>query len=183
MLGNTKGSGQAVSGTAMRYKMISPLEKARRVCNAFTLPIKKLMASLIQIETGEKLRYQDINVTWEDSLPKDPRETAELTRLQTGAPQIIPLKHALMENYDMDTVDAEHYIEEIENDQEMWSTVKQSAAQSNSSTAGTDSGTGNARPGEKGNPAAPPNPNRHGSINEPHATGTLSRNNNREDIK
>ena len=184
MLGNTKGSGQAVSGTAMRYKMISPLEKARRVCNAFTLPIKKLMASLIQIETGEKLRYQDINVVWEDSLPKDPRETAELTRLQTGAPQIIPLKHALMENYDMDTVDAEHYIEEIENDQEMWSTVRQSAIRSIGGTAsGDDTETGNARPGEKDNPAAPPNPNRHGSINEPHATGTLSRNNNREDTK
>ena len=173
LIGNTKGSGQAVSGTAMRYKMVSPLEKARRVANAFTLPVKKLMAALIQIETGEKLRYQDINVIWEDSLPKDPRETAELTRLQTGAPQIIPLKHALMENYDMDTVDAEHYIAEIHADQTKWSTIK-----------GADtSGTGAARPGDKDNPAAPPNPERHGSINTPSATGTLSRNNNREDTK
>lgn len=165
-LGNTRGSGQAVSGTAMRYKMVSPLEKARRVSNAFTLPIKKLISSLIYIDTGKKMRYQDINVTWEDSLPKDPREVAELTRLQTGAPQILPLKHALMENYDMDTIDAEHYIEEIVKEQEKWRAIGISEE---------------ARPGEAGNPSAPPNPAKKGSVNMPHKTGTNSNNNLRGD--
>lgn len=169
LLGNTKGSGQAVSGTAMRYKMVSPLEKARRVANSFSLPIKKLMATLIQIQTGKKLRYQDINVTWEDSLPKDPRETAELTRLQTGAAQIIPLKHALMENYDMDTVDAEHYISEIEKDQEMWLKFTSNKI--------------HMRDGSGNNPAVGPNPLEKGSINEPTATGTKSAPNKKEDTK
>lgn len=171
-LGNTKGAGQAVSGTAMRYKMVSPLEKSRRVANALTLPLKKLIAGLIRIESGEQLRYQDINIIWEDSLPKDPREVVELTRLQTGAPQITPLKHALMENYDMDTVDAEHYIREIITEQQIW--------------AGLGStGTGMSRPGEKDNPAAPPNPNEKGSSNTPHATGTANTNTNykKEDVK
>lgn len=158
-LGNTKGAGQAVSGTAMRYKMVSPLEKARRVSNSFTLPLKKLMSGLILIETGEQMRYQDINIIWEDSLPKDPREVAELTRLQTGAPQILPLKHALMENYDMDTVDAEHYIEEIKQDQETWSELR---VQPND----TD-----------------PNPAMKGSSNTPHKTGTANVKNRREDTK
>ena len=169
-LGNTKGAGQAVSGTAMRYKMVSPLEKARRVSNALTLPLKKLMSGLIYIDTGEKMRFQDINIIWEDSLPKDPREVAELTRLQTGAPQIIPLKHALMENYDMDTVDADHYIEEIKKDQQAWAELR-------------SAGTGEARPGEKGNPSAPPNPDKKGSTNEPHQTGTANVNDQREDTK
>lgn len=169
LMGNTKGSGQAVSGTAMRYKMVSPLEKARRVANSFTLPIKKLVATLIQIQTGKQLRYQDINVTWEDSLPKDPRETAELTRLQTGAAQIIPLKHALMENYDMDTVDAEHYIEEIEKDQEMWLKFTSNKT--------------NMRDGNGDNPAVGPNPLEKGSINEPTKSGTNSAPNKKEDTK
>lgn len=168
-LGNTRGNGQAVSGTAMRYKMVSPLEKARRVCNSFTLPLKKLMATLLYIETGEKLRYQDINIIWEDSLPKDPRETAELARLQTGAPQIIPLKHVLMESYDMDAIDADHYIEEIKKDQEMWKKISNPESK--------------ARPGEEGNPAAPINPAKKGSINTPHNTGTKNSNNQREDTK
>lgn len=169
LMGNSKGNGQAVSGTAMRYKMVSPLEKARRVANSFTLPIKKLVATLIQIQTGKQLRYQDINVTWEDSLPKDPRETAELTRLQTGAAQIIPLKHALMENYDMDTVDAEHYIEEIEKDQEMWLKFTSNKT--------------NMRDGNGDNPAVGPNPLEKGSINEPTKSGTNSAPNKKEDTK
>lgn len=173
LMGNSKASGQAVSGTAMRYKMIAPLEKARRVSNSLTLPIKKLIAGLLFIDDGTSMRFQDINVVWEDSLPKDPREIAELVRLQTGAPQIIPLKHALMENYDMDTVDAEHYIDEILVEQETWKKIN-----------GDDlSGTGNARPGETGNPAAPPNIDKKGSINEPHRTGTANDPDKRDDIK
>lgn len=173
LMGNSKSSGQAVSGTAMRYKMISPLEKARRVANTLTLPVKKLMAGLLCIESGIRLRFQDINVVWEDSLPKDPREITELTRLQTGAPQIIPLKHALMENYDMDTTDAVHYIDEIMKDQYMWGQIRQQDTE----------GTGNARPGDNNNPAAPPNVHKKGSPSEPHKTGTNSDPDKREDIK
>lgn len=166
MLGNTRGTGQAVSGTAMRFKMVSPLEKARRVENSFSLPIRKLIANLIYIGLGKKLRFQDINLTWKDALPKDPRENAELTRLQTGAPQIIPLKHALMDNYNMDTADALHYIDEILAEQEKWQAM---AAQ--------------ARPGAEGDPAAPPNPDKKGSVNTPTKTGTKNSNNAREDTK
>lgn len=163
LMGNSKGSGQAISGTAMRYKMVSPLEKARRVSNSFTLPIKKLMAGLIQITTGRHLRYQDINVVWGDSLPKDPRETAELSRLQAGAPQILPLKHVLMENYDMDTVDAEHYMKEIVEERKIWKDIE---IQSNDPEP------------EKG-----PNPLEKGSVNVPSKTGTSNAPNKREDIK
>ena len=173
LMGNSKSSGQAVSGTAMRFKMIAPLEKARRVSNALTLPIKKLIAGILGIGEGITLRFQDINVIWEDSLPKDPRENAELTRLQTGAAQIIPLKHALMENYDMDTEDAEHYIDEIIKDRLMWQSIQGSGEEED----------GDARPGDNGNPAAPPNPNKKGSSSEPHRTGTSNDPDKREDIK
>lgn len=166
IMGNSKGSGQAISGTAMRYKMISPLEKARRVANSFTLPIKKLMSALILIETGQTVDYQDITVTWEDSLPKDPRETAELSRLQSGAPQIIPLKHVLMENYDMSAEAADHYIEEIQKDREMWNKEDQPAVDP-----------------YVGKPERSPNVLEKGSPNEPSKTGTNSSPDKKEDTK
>lgn len=167
--GNMQGQGAAVSGTAMRYKLISPLEKARRVANSFTLPIKKLISALVEITTGKQLRYQDINVTWEDSMPKDPREVAELSRLQAGAQQIIPLKHVLMENYDMDTVDAEHYIEEIEKDQKMWSKFTNNRIY--------------MRGGDGENPAVGPNPIAKGSPNEPTPRSQAETPGKKEDTK
>lgn len=168
LMGSNNSTGQAISGTAMRYKMISPLEKARRVENSFTLPIKKLISGLIKIEYNKDVSYKEINVTWEDSLPKDPREIAELSRLQSGAPQIIPLKHVLMENYDMDTTNAEHYIEEITKDQKLWQSFKEAAD--------------NSRPGEKDNPAADPNPAKKGSERVPHNVSSASSTNDpRED--
>ena len=170
-LGNSQGTGNAISGTALRYKMLSPLEKARRVSNSFTLPLKKLISALIYIGNNKKVRYQDINITWEDSLPKDPSEVASLTRLQTGAPQIIPLKHALMENYGMDAEAAEHFIEEINKDQETWQKLK------------VTEGTGQSRPGEANNPAAPPNPTQKTSINQPSKTGTQNVKNRSEDTE
>ena len=37
---------QAISGTAMRFKMVNPLAKARRIANALTRPVRKLFAAL-----------------------------------------------------------------------------------------------------------------------------------------
>lgn len=178
-LGNSQGTGQAVSGTALRYKMVSPLEKARRVQNAFTLPLKKLISGLLYISEGEKIPYTDINITWEDSLPKDPREIAELTRLQTGMPQVIPLKHALMENYGLSEVDAQHYVEEIYADREHIASISQQQQQSGQGSEGD----GNARPGDANNPAAPPNPNQKGSPNDPSKTGTKNVKHRKEDAE
>ena len=106
------GTGNVVSGTAMRFKMISPLEKARRIQSALTEPLKEIMSSLLSIENVD-LPEKEINITWKDSLPKDPRETAELTKVEAGSVAVKPLVHAIMDNYDLDLETAEHYVEEI----------------------------------------------------------------------
>ena len=107
--GNT---GNVVSGTAMRYKMISPLEKARRIQNDLTEPLKELFSSILTID-GIQTTPDDINISWKDPLPKDPREIAELTKVEAGTAAVKPLKHAIMDNYDVDESTAEEYIEEI----------------------------------------------------------------------
>ena len=60
-----------------------------------------------------------------DSLPKDPRETAELARLESGAPAVKPLDHTLIDNYDLDRETAEHYVEMILKDQEKFKPQKE----------------------------------------------------------
>ena len=46
-LGVPKGSSNVVSGTAMRFKLISPLEKARRIENEVAEPLKKIISTLL----------------------------------------------------------------------------------------------------------------------------------------
>lgn len=155
-LGNSEGTGQAVSATAMRYKMVAPLEKARRVSNGFTVPIKKIISTLLFLDNDSNLvDFKDISVIWEDSLPKDPREQAELSRLITGAPQILSVKHVLMENYDMSSEEADKMIAAIEEDQRRFNTQEQS--------------------NDINDPSKDPNPVKKGSTSNPGKTGTKSR--------
>lgn len=56
VLGGQDGSSQAISGTAMRFKMVNPLAKARRIANSMTLPVRKLFSSLsVSAEVDEKM--------------------------------------------------------------------------------------------------------------------------------
>lgn len=137
MIGNTEGVGNVVSGTAMRYKMISPLEKARRVGNSLTLPLKKLVSTLYYIDYGVELSYKDISIVWEDSLPKDPREQAELVRILTGSTTIAPMKETLMEYYDMSASEAEEWIKAMEDDVKRRNEIEQPTTLNGNSTPAT----------------------------------------------
>ena len=112
-LGSADGTGNVVSGTAMRFKMISPLEKARRIDNELTEPLKQIISTLLSIE-HEEILPKDVSITWRDSLPKDPREIAELARLESGSIAVKPLLNAIMDNYDLDLESAQTYVNKIE---------------------------------------------------------------------
>ena len=142
-LGATEKTGQAISGTAMRFKMASPLTKSRRVANSLTLPVKKLMAGLLMLEDKE-VRFQDLSIRWEDSLPKDPREQTELIKLQTGESAVVPLKTALMEQFDLSSEDALKWIDSIDarNPQGNTGVNSKKKGSDQSLTKGTDGSTG-----------------------------------------
>ena len=157
--GNT---GNVVSGTAMRYKMISPLEKARRIQNDLTEPLKELFASILTID-GVKSSPEDINIAWKDPLPKDPREVAELTKVEAGTAAVKPLKHAIMDNYDVDESTAEEYIEEIYETLEKMSKVSGSLKDAETDDNRT-SGNSLNDSRKKGSPSDPTyNQNTHGA--------------------
>lgn len=127
-LGASGGTGNVVSGTAMRFKMISPLEKARRISNDLTETVKEIVSAIMML-TGVSIDASEISIAWRDSLPKDPREVAELARLEAGAPAIKPVIHAIMDNYDMDKKTAEHYVAKIKEDLEAFAKAQVKAKQ------------------------------------------------------
>ena len=132
-LGVAKSTGNAVSGTAMRFKMISPLEKARRISNDLTQPIKQIISSMLSIEKIE-VAARDINIAWKDSLPKDPRELAELTKTEAGSTAVKPLLQAIMDNYGIDEATAESYVQKILEEQQTFATLKRSGNNSDDDT-------------------------------------------------
>lgn len=122
LLGGQDGSSQAISGTAMRFKMVNPLAKARRISNALTRPVRQLFSSLSisaeveDIETEEAelpIPYRRISVFWADGLPDDPRENIENCKLATGATKMMPLEKGIMEYFGRSNEEALQWIDQI----------------------------------------------------------------------
>lgn len=112
LLDAASGTSQAISGTAMRFKMVNPLVKARRITNALTLPVKRLLVQVASLGHG-KLLLEDLSILWKDGLPNDPREIAELAKLLTGTEQIDTLENVLQTYYDKSSADAKELIKRI----------------------------------------------------------------------
>lgn len=119
LLGSQQGSSQAVSGTAMRFKMVNPLAKARRVANALTRPVRSLFSTLLP-----EIERKNISVFWSDGLPEDPRENVELIKLATGVTQMIPLEIAITEYFNRSPEEARSWIKKIAKEQEERMIVK-----------------------------------------------------------
>lgn len=126
LTGGTSESSNAVSGTAMRFKMVNPLAKARRVANSLYSPVRKLFSTIgsslpdIDMDTAEpgdgddtKLPYSHISIQWEDGLPDDPREQIENCKLATGEIKMIPLEDGLMTYLKKSAVEAKQLAEKV----------------------------------------------------------------------
>lgn len=117
-------SGTAISGAAMRFKMVNPLSKARRTANAMTLPVRILFSCLC-----DGLDKKDISVFWADGLPDDPRENIENAKLASGEVKLMPLEVAIMEYFGRSNEEALDWIEKLkqaaEENMEMQATATQ----------------------------------------------------------
>ena len=125
--GGVDSSGNAVSGTAMRFKMVNPLAKARRVTNSLTDPMRKMLSVLcsnmpdIDEETAEpkegasdtKLPYGHISIQWKDGLPDDPREGLEMAKLASGETKMLPLEETLMAYLGKSQAEASQLVEKL----------------------------------------------------------------------
>lgn len=130
LLGGQDGSSQAISGTAMRFKMVNPLAKVRRIANSLTRPVRQLLSNLSvsaevdesEFETTESsvvkplqlpIPIKHISVFWADGLPDDPRENIENAKLATGETKMMPLENAIMEFFGRSNEEALQWIARI----------------------------------------------------------------------
>lgn len=112
LLGGQDGSSVAISGTAMRFKMVNPLAKARRIANSMTRPVRMLFSELSS-DTEAEIPFKNISVFWSDGLPDDPRENVEICKLATGSEKMMPLEVGIMEYFGRTNEEAIQWLEKI----------------------------------------------------------------------
>lgn len=174
LLGGQDGSSQAISGTAMRFKMVNPLAKVRRIANSLTRPVRQLFSvlsstaevdedafespdfvpqaveSVAQPKPEDKplvlpIPYRKISVFWADGLPDDPRENIEICKLATGATKMMPLETGIMEYFGRSNEEAIQWIARIRKE-----TAENTAAEADDpNKPGPQDGTG-VNPAKKG---------------------------------
>lgn len=149
LLGDANGGSQAISGTAMRFKMAGPLAKARRIANSLTSPVRKLMSAL----TEGSVPYERVSIFWSDGLPDDPRENIEMAKLATGETRMMPLETAIMEFFGRSNEEALEWIEKLEEAAEKaaarMAQQNQNADNDDPNKSGPQDGTG-INPNKKG---------------------------------
>lgn len=79
----SNSTGNVASGTALKRLMMSPLAKARRVAGHYSKAIKEILSLCAGIY-GVLIEPQEISVQWNDGLPSDPVEDANIINLRTG---------------------------------------------------------------------------------------------------
>lgn len=101
-------AGNVASGTALRRLMMSPLSKAKRVRNSFDGVIKKLLSVLASAD-GNRIEPAEISILWQDGLPGDPKEEAEIISIRTGGKATLSRYTALKraDNLSDSDIDAE----------------------------------------------------------------------------
>lgn len=116
LLGDKEGGdGQAPSGTSLRFRLISPLAKVRRIAMRFRPALIKAIKLCSELGGSGivDLRNTPISVTMQDGLPADERESAEIMALRTGSKPTMSVKRALKQYDDMDDDTADSEIAEI----------------------------------------------------------------------
>jgi hypothetical protein len=142
ILGGQDGSSAAISGTAMRFKMVNPLAKARRISNSLTNPVRRLLSAL-----ADGVKFDGVSVFWSDGLPDDPRENIENAKLATGKEQMMPLRVAIREFFSRSDKEADEWLKALEEDKLKAMQMNQPPEDPNH--PGPQDGTG-VNPSEKG---------------------------------
>lgn len=106
--------GRANSGTALKLRMVSPRIKARRIASINTHTVKNLIVSAAHIKGLRDIKVQDIGLTWNDGLPDDRKETAEIIAMATGNKPFMSQTAAVKEWGDFDDEAAQAEIDLIE---------------------------------------------------------------------
>lgn len=87
-------SGEIPSGTALKRLYINALAKVARVRTSFDTAFKKAISLASQIGYAP-IKFGEINITWQDGLPNDPYETAQIIAARTAGAQTMSIERVL----------------------------------------------------------------------------------------
>lgn len=83
-VGAAAGGSRGQSGTALRLRMMAPLSKVNRMRVRFDPVLRRAVAMAAGLGWGGRLEAEDVSIIWEDGLPDDPRESAEIMHIRTA---------------------------------------------------------------------------------------------------
>lgn len=112
----SNSAGNVASGTALRRLMMSPLAKARRIANSYDRVIKQIVSACAGVY-GASMEPSEIGITWNDGLPADPLEEANLMNIRTGGKATISRWSAIRRLDDLSDSDTDAEIEMIDTDE------------------------------------------------------------------
>ena len=106
------GSGEANSGRALRLRMTSPLIKAQRIAGKNDTAVKKIIR-ICGAASGLRLGLSDISLTWNDGLPNDERDMAEMLNIATGGKPFMSQRTAIKRFLDLDEKNTQDEMDDI----------------------------------------------------------------------
>lgn len=110
----TANAGQALSGTALRRLMMSPLAKVARIRTRFDPAIKKAIMLCSELGYG---KIKELSINWQDGLMPDFMEDAMILEKRTGAKATMSQKRALMMFDGMTEEQAEEELKQIQDEE------------------------------------------------------------------
>lgn len=107
-------SGLAESGSALRRLMMAPLAKVNRIRMRLDPAVKKVLklASELEAAAGTGISLENINIQWQDGLPDDDKEVAEVYEiyLKNG---VMSRETAIQKLFDLDPESLKSELERI----------------------------------------------------------------------
>lgn len=108
--------GTAASGTALKRMLISPLAKTKRIRNSVDIALKKAIKLCSQLggENIVDLSKEKINIFWQDGLPNDDLEEANIMNVRTGGKATISQYSAIKRLDNLTDEDAQSELDAIQ---------------------------------------------------------------------
>lgn len=91
LLGGQDGSSQAISGTAMRFKMVNPLAKVRRIANSLSRPVRQLFSALSTTAEVDESEFEKPKITAQ--APTDPSAQPTVQDVSEEKPLVLPIPY------------------------------------------------------------------------------------------
>lgn len=108
--------GSIPSGTALRRMMISPLAKVSRIREKLDPALKQAFRQAAKLDG---VTIDDISITWQDGLPDDPLESAQIMQIRTGNKATISQYSAIQQLDGRTEADIDAELELIRQDDEI----------------------------------------------------------------